>query len=236
LAIYHPPIPPVFTGGAQPYAGRKGLREEFFQPVDNPPFSQGGPYVEILEFASISQPNPWVYAFMGRQQPFERRKLPVAISAVPEDNPPFTQLGRSTQILSEIAYLSYPDPWTYTFMGRYQPYGPRKFSPGIPGAVVDNPPFTSPERNAGFVSILTTISQPNPWTYSFTGGRGPFLARVLPVSVSSVAENNPPFGMRNRVTLAQQIVKSWEPGPPLPWIRHGSFRIRLSRGRGWILG
>ena len=110
MAIYHPPTPAIFVGGAQPYSPRKWVTEG--ATVNEPPYRYGGPYTLILEMAAIAQPDPWVYAFMGRGQPFEPSKLPIVVVDVPVNDPPFTGYGRTLLEQYEATSLNQPDPWT----------------------------------------------------------------------------------------------------------------------------
>lgn len=216
MAIYHPPTPAVFLGGRQPYEPRPRLREEEGQPINNPPFMYGGPYAEVYETASIAQPNPWTYTFMGGWQPFMSGRLSLEITAVPEDDPPFSQLERTQEYTALIASMAQPDPWVYAFFNGMGPFVPLKLSPGIPGQSVERPPSVTQNRRQVQMAITYTIAQPDPWTFSFTGGRGPFMQRLLNPTVTNVVVNNPPFDMRNRAQLVSILALWNQPFPPIP--------------------
>lgn len=238
MAIYHPPIPPVFTGlgSLQPYGGRRGFRDEEPQQVNNPPFTYGGPNTVQYEVQGLAQPNPWTYAFFGNLQPFQRRLLPIVVVDVAVNDPPFTHPERTVQGATPAILAAQPNPWTYSFLGFYGPFMGIKMSPDIPGFSIDRPPFQHRGRTDWYEAELIALWQPDPWVYAFMGRRQPYEGGRLNPTVMDVVVNNPPFGMRNRVTLFSELPKAWEPQPPLPWNMHGSFRIQQARGRGYILG
>lgn len=85
------------------------------------------------------------------------------------------------------------------FMGGRQPYEPRKMSPGIPGQSVDNPPG------------LLVMSIVVPYY-----GAEPQRTRYLPVSVTAVQVDTPPFTQRHPFP---NILVAWQPLPPMPQMR-----------------
>jgi len=214
VAIFFPP-PPPFMGGAQPHAPRELPPSITAVPVNNPPFTQGGPIAVIAEVVAIGQPNPWQYVFAGPvagRQPYGPRQLNPSITAVPVNNPPFTY-GGPIALLAEEAAIAQPDPWTYNFAGATQPFTPKKNSPGIPGQSADPPPFT----HRGLVPATAeeiALTQPDPWTYNFAGGWQPFQPRRLPASITAVPVNDPPFGSRGSAQLASIIAQA----QPDPWV------------------
>lgn len=110
--------------------------------------------------------------FMGGRQPHAPARLSPSIAASPVDQPPAIHPGRSVRQIV-ITTLWQPDPWTYTFMGRRQPFEWRLQSPGVPGFSVNEPPYTF----GGPVAIKATIvamAQPPAWPYSFIGAAQPY--------------------------------------------------------------
>jgi len=293
VAIYHPPVPPVFVGGAQPYAPRLLVVTAKAVAVNDPPFTYGGPRWAQLEISNIAQPDPWVYAFFGGWQPFQPRRLPADITASTTNDPPFTYAG-PTVLKMELAWASQPDPWVYSYLGPMsgtQPYAPRKLNPSITAVAVNDPPFTyggpvvaSQEvaylaqpnpwvyvytelgsgrqpygqrlMNADLVAVpainppftyggptvlqqeAVNLTQPNPWTYTFAGGWQPFQPRRLPVVVTSVAVNNPPFAQRRAINTLGAILTVWALAPPPePIWRYRYYKVALTLGytKGYII-
>src|SRR5690349_1636793 len=109
--------------------------------------------------------------FMGGGQPHGPRKLPIAVTAVPANNPPFT-VGGPFAIKAATVAIAQPNQWTYSFLGATQPFGSRELQPGLPGQSVNAPLFIHPARRPS-QAMLVTIWQPNPWTYSFMGAAQP---------------------------------------------------------------
>lgn len=180
MAIFFPPVPPVQTGGAQPYGQKKLAPDIMAVPVNEPPYTIGGPFALKAEIATIAQPNPWVYTFLGRGQPFEPRKLNPSITAVRVDTPPSTY-GGPIASTAEIISLNQPTIWPYTFVGAAQPYDYRRANPSLTDVRVDNPPFGM--RGAGIYAELISVAQPDPWTYKFMGWQGPYMPHPVPVSI-----------------------------------------------------
>lgn len=211
MAIFFPPVPPVQTGGAQPYGQKKLAPSQLGIQVDTPPFTYGGPFALKAEIVSINQPNPWIYAFLGRSQPFEPRKLNPSITAVPVNDPPF-KYGGPFASNAEIVSITQPNPWVYTYFGALQPFEPKKLSPAIPGQSINQPPFIHRGRVPTTAEVIA-INQPDPWVYAFPGGWQPFAPRRLPPALIDVPVNNPPFGQRSSQLMAELISLN----QPDPW-------------------
>src|SRR5229473_4712168 len=134
--IFHPPTPPLFIGGRQPYEPKRLPPSQLDAPASNPPFRYGGPVAVLAAIVSIVQPDPWTYAFAGSggsgRQPYGQNQLNPSLLAVSVDNPPFTT-GGPIAPKAEIVGLHQPDPWSFGSLGPdnsgRQPYGNRQNSP-----------------------------------------------------------------------------------------------------------
>ncbi len=233
--------PATFMGGRQAYApstlppGFPGFS------ADPPPFSDGGPVALPASIVAMLQPNPWTYSFAGGRQPFDPRKLPPALSAVPANDPPFTR-GGPVAIKSELFMLAQPNPWTYTFMGSAQPFGPKRRSSAIPGQSINNPPFT---LGGPFALKLEAIAINQPgwsytaWPYTFMGRRGPYMPRLFPPGLAAVVVSPFPYSSKGRTAAFQAIRAAWNPPPPdmqmtLYATRPTPQRLRVT-ARGYII-
>jgi hypothetical protein len=162
LAYLAQPDPWVYTfkgtaHGRQPY-GQNQLNPSITAvAVNNPPFTYGGPVLTLQETAYLSQPDPWVYILLGNVfggQPYGPRRLAADQIGNPVNNPPFTYGGPNLS-KQEIAYLAQPDPWTYTFMGAWQPFDPRNLAPALSAVAANNPPFAQRRAINDMSAILT---------------------------------------------------------------------------------
>jgi hypothetical protein len=120
--------------------------------------------------------------FIGGRQPLDPGPLPPAITAVPEDNPPF---GLKTGLWSIIS------AWQEPF--------PRQASRFLPQelVVVNDPPFSGRNHLSGIIDQW----QPDPGPQRQQG-------KHVPVSVSAVPEDNPPFSQRSHLPV---ILGLWQP-------------------------
>lgn len=132
-----------FTGNSQPYMGRQLPANLLDVPVNNPPFTYGGPIVGLMVPVEIAQP-PWPYTFIGGGQPYQPTLLSPAYTNVVVNNPPFTY-GGPIAPNAVVVSDAQPNPWTYTFMGGPQPFAPALL-PGSTFNIVDNPPFNRRRR------------------------------------------------------------------------------------------
>lgn len=210
MGIFFPPIPPVFTGGAQPYEQRHGA-PPIFIPPDNPPFKQGGPIVAQAELVAIAQPNPWQYVFFGGWQPFTPKKLYPDLLNRPGEDPPF-RYGGPYSTLAELLSINQPNPWQFKFLGARQPFEPGKVNPAISAVPVNNPPFNlgGPVAN---ISAVVTITQPDPWQYKFLGNRQPFQPRQAAPATPGFTNDPPPIVFPGRLPTIAQIIAQQQPNP-----------------------
>lgn len=155
-----------FAGSSQPFAPRRLSPGIPGQSIDLPPFVHPArTKAAIAAAAAASQPPvlvyPESYAFAGIRQPTMGRQLAPGIPGQSVDNPPIvTPSLRIPQ--RTIVAIAQPDPWTYTFAGSWQPYGPKRISTGIPGQSIDNPPFVARRKIAELGAIITTWEPPPP--------------------------------------------------------------------------
>lgn len=153
-----------FAGARQVFTPRKLAPALTDVAVNDPPFAlrSGSPRTPQGNIVvSMAQPNPWVYAFQGRQQPFEPRKATPNLIAVPSDDPPFSHFGRAGYT-AEIIALAQPNPWSGTFTGGRHAYGQRKLPPRELGVALDTPPFQHWSRTAAHASIIRSWETPPP--------------------------------------------------------------------------
>lgn len=225
MAIYHHPPPPVFIGGAQPYAPRKLAPQITAVQVDDPPFQHRERTAVQISIAAFAQwppriTDPWLYTFMGRGQPLDLTKvLPSLISV---DNPPFVQRGRTLAQIAIASWAPFPpnvyDPWAYTFTGGRQPVTPRWLTPSITDVPVNNPPFSHPSRSIAQIAIAAwswyVPNVPDPWSYTFFRGRQPLTPIYFIFDGGGVAPvNDPPF--RHPARTATYIsLAAWASYPP----------------------
>lgn len=219
MAIFFPPVPPVFTGGAQPYGEPPLTPATEAVPANNPPFANQGRSPAIIALVTaVWQPDPWVYSFEGGRQPFQSHQLPPSIAGVPVNNPPFTYPERDpAHIVANAIYQWQPASWQFDFTGGRQPYDQRKLNSAITAITVNNPPFTYPGRDPSHIVANEIYQwQPSSWPYAFTGQRQPYDQRKLNPAITAVPGNNPPFRTpeQSPVTLS---IKSTE-WTPDPWI------------------
>lgn len=116
------------------------------------------------------------------------RKLPVDVTAVPENDPPFTSRTNLPAIL--IAWEPGPP----------RPFFGNKATPSLISVQPDNPPFTSR-------TVLPILQS---W---IPGPPYPWLGYKINPSLSAVPEDNPPFTSRTNLPT---ILNWWIPPPPKP--------------------
>jgi len=209
MAIFFPPTPAVVTGGAQPYGQRPIAPFLPANVINNPPFGSPATIVEF-QIVAQSQPNPWVYTYFGSSQPFQPKTLNPQITNVPANNPPFAVGGPYVEIF-EIASVNQPDPWTYKFMGGFQPFQPHFATSLIP------PAHFPPTKDGGINTAqyeVASVNQPNPWVYTYFGNFQPFQPKTLNPQITAVQVDNPPFnygGPFSNMSLEVAI------GQPNPW-------------------
>jgi hypothetical protein len=106
------------------------------------------------------------------------------------------------------------------FMGGAQPHAPRVLPPPISAVEVDNPPSTF----GGPVVLaleLAAITQPDPWSYNFLGGRQPFEPKKLSPGIPGQDVDNPPFSNRAATPQQNTVVSITQPDPWV-YLFHGS--------------
>lgn len=64
-----------FAGGLQPFAPRRLPPALTAVPVNDPPFTLGGPIAIGAEIVATAQPSPWTYTFNGGWQPYQPGRL-----------------------------------------------------------------------------------------------------------------------------------------------------------------
>jgi hypothetical protein len=152
--------------------------------------------------------------FMGGAQPHVPRELPPSITAVEVDNPPST-LGGPISLPASVIAANWPEwsavAWPYAFIRSAQPYGQRQLSPGIPGQDVDKPPISQLGGPYALKAEAVAIAQPDPWTYSFFGGRAPFEPKKLSPGIPGQDVDNPPFTYGGPLALKLQGVMVNQP-------------------------
>lgn len=167
--------------------------------VNNPPFSYPGRGVPQQAIAAtISQPDPWQYTFVGLGftglQPYGRGLLPPSILNAPSDQPPFVNEGRNAWVVNVIQAWQPPDPQPFVSYTGWQPLAPNKVSPGIPGRSVDNPPIGTP-NDLQLPSIIGAWNPPDPQ---------PFMGGLQPLEPNKLTPNsvdNPPLLVRQQFPI-----------------------------------
>lgn len=190
------------------------------QPVNNPPFSHAGrnPLPGIVQ---AWQPDPWVFNLLGQdtgQQPYGAKQLPPSITAVPVNEPPYQNPGRTPNANIPVA-LWQPDPWVYTYTGPaggFQPYAARLLNPSVTNNPPDNPPFSNQGRIPQ-TNVPLWYWQPEAWPYVFTSGNAvnnqPYSQQKLTPVLFAVVVNNPPFTHPARIQAQAAITTQWQPDP-----------------------
>jgi hypothetical protein len=154
--------------------------------------------------------------FLGAAQPHAARVLPPALIAVAVDNPP-TSLGGPVALKMQMAIAAQPDPWTFTYPGRGQPFGPTKNVAGIPGQSVAPPPTSLGGPHAMKALIAAAHHRDwsvNAWPYAFVGRTQPYAQRVAAPRLISVGVDPPAFSHQGRAVVTAEIIASWTPPPP----------------------
>lgn len=198
-------------GGGQPHAPRKLPPSLVAVQVDQPPFSDGGPIPIPASVYSINQPNPWVYNFFGSSQPYAPATQSPGIPKQIVNPPPSTFGGPFAQNVA-IVSAAQPNPWTYTFFGRQQPFAPAVLPVSITSVQVDQPPPSHRNRSA-VISELVTIWQPDPWAYAFMGRMQPFELRSLSPGIPGQSADPPPFSDGGPIALPASVVAITQPDP-----------------------
>lgn len=183
-------------------------------PPSDPPFVNRGRGATTALIVALWQP-PDPQPHIGGRQPLAPRRLPPAITAVPEDQPPFGQRGGS-QGRQLGTWLSQPDPWTYNFAGGRQPFAPLRVPPGSPGISADPPPFAVRALNPAQRAIVAA-AQPDPWTFTFAGAQQPFAPRRLSPGIPGQSIELPPFVPRSRTQgMISQLAAMAQPPVQTP--------------------
>jgi hypothetical protein len=216
------------TGGKQPYAPRS-LNPAFEDvPVNDPPFGHENRTAYMTRIIASMQPDPWVYLFHGRQQPFQKRNAPPDTIDIPADQPPFWGPGRSAVDRSIVMMLQ-PNPWTYNFMGGQQVFTPRKATPSDIAVPENNPPFGLTGKDPTTARIIA-LTQPDPWKYNY-GGRQPYSPRRLHPNVMDIRDDDPPFVNPMRRPGYHPIIRSWQPPDPIYALKRNYDRLHAIQYR-----
>ncbi|HEX2653573.1 MAG TPA: hypothetical protein VHN11_07980 [Xanthobacteraceae bacterium] len=196
----------VFEGSTQPYTAAKLHVSITGAPVNPPPPAFKGPAALVLELATISQPDPWVYEFAGGWQPYTPSKL--AVTTLPS-NPIFGLRG--LQVMAGAIAANQPDPWAYEFTGTAQFYGAIR-APGIPGQSLDRPPAgLQRERLSAIEASLA--SQPDPWAYVIPGSFGAYAALKLNPIIIANQQDAPPPAFKGYYALVSEFAAVNQPDP-----------------------
>jgi len=198
--------PYAFAGAGQPYAPRRLTPTITNVVVNEPPYRHPSRVAGYPSNVAQWDPPVWPYTVTGGKMPYGQNRLVSSIHSVAVDNPPFTQRGRMAATMA-TTWQWLPPEWPVVFSGAGQPYAPRRLTPAITAVPEDNPPFQTQSKFSAQAAMNYTIWQPDPWTYSFMGGNGPFVSRKLSAGVPGQAISNPPF--RNVGRLPQTMVTAW---------------------------
>lgn len=219
MSIFYPPIPPVFTGGSQPY-GQSQINPYNTLERDNPPGTYAGPTTLQQSLIQFAQPNPWVYAFSGAiagNQPYGNRQLNPALLASVLSPVPNTYAG-PTVIQQEIVQFAQPNPWVYVFTGAIagdQPYGNRQLNPGVIAGVLSPVPHVYAGPTV-IQQAIVQLAQPNPWVYAYSDfSRQPY--GLLEVQTPGFTPLPPP-GTFGGPTQAQQLAVYLNQPPIWPYV------------------
>ncbi len=181
---------------------------------------------------------PWMVGVLVAWAPPDpaivgRRNLPITVTAVPADNPPFAadaamlasilktwedvqpaQLVREfvPQPFVAVSFVPYARAWLSAAVGAWAdplvpPTQARKLAPGIPGQSVDNPP---PDLDNDVVELMVATQAWQPPDVS------PILPRKLAPGIPGQSIDNPPPDLDNDIVEAMSAVLSWQPGDPAP--------------------
>lgn len=222
MAIFYPP-PPPFMGGRQPLESRELPPSFLSAPPDDPPRLNGTRSAAVIAvIAAAWQP--------AAPQPQAARYVPVAVSATPENNPPFGLKQPIWPIIHSWQPTPVP-PWRERWATRYVA------AIAITG-VVSDPPFSyrvrpdlsnswnpdsgvqQPVRNVAATIVADLVNDPpfnhsgrldlilDQWQPDPSPQKQPW--RHVPVSV-----DDPPFGLPG--TNLRTILDAWTPPAPLPW-------------------
>jgi hypothetical protein len=175
----------LFLGHQQPYTSAKIAGSNFPAgptPLDRRVFQTNS------ELAALAQPDPWTFAFFGGGQPYAPLRQSPGIPGLDRDPPP---LDRRTlqNLYAQPSYQS--DPWSAMFGGGLAPYQPKILNAQSVFVEVDNPPFEQSGPVAE-IALVTSLAQPDPWSYALVGGAQPYTPRTLPPSITAVEVDAPP--------------------------------------------
>jgi hypothetical protein len=213
--FFNTPVGPIAGAtAAQPYSNHK--LPPSLETVPNPPFvRKGGTPQLVAEYASIAQPNPWVYAFesrVGRPGPYQGQTLPPALLTVP--NPPFSNRSRTQQIIALNASAAQPSPWPYVYLDNTtgaQPYGPPTPVPPPSPVVLTQTPYA----NQWMASVIQSW-QPT-WAYVYldpTEGAQPYGPPTPQPQQNVIPSTLVPYN----IAWMSGVIRAWFPEPPAPII------------------
>ncbi len=203
-----------YFGAAQPFA-KKTLSPGIPGQDRDAPLSAyaGGTVPMTATLVAQAQPDPWTFSFFGALQPFGLRTLSPAIPGQDVDHPPFSHPNRGASTAALISQAQ-PDRWTYSYFGNAQPFGAKTLSPGIPGQDRDPPLASTPGRSTPVATAVVGQQQPDPWTYLYLGGAGPFMPRLVDAAIPGTSIRPPPFSHPGRGQVVSAIRSAWDPPPP----------------------
>lgn len=201
-----------YTGaasGAQPYGQRQLNPSITAVPANEPPYQAPGRSAQQAAIAAtLTQPDPWVYGFAGRQ-PYEPRKLSPGIPGQSVDPPPPVSVGDTAAQNAIITSIAQPNPWVWIFNGAVagrQPYGPRQLNATVTAVQVDTPPFD--RRSAQQRATVAALTQPDPWVYNYGRGYQPYgLGLLVPFRPDSIAPDS------RRAQINAAIIAAAQPNP-----------------------
>lgn len=173
--------------------------------VDNPPIG-GYPNTSSETYVAIQSWRP------APPQPWFGYELNPVFTAVQVDNPPF---GLFPNISAEN-YATIQRSWQ---PGPPLPWFGYQVNPALSGVTTSDPPFTLAARSPTYQALARLWDPPPP--SPFVGGWEPLAPRTLPVSITAVQVDNPPFGLANLFEddLIVQVARAWivPPQPTQGW-------------------
>ena len=213
LSLIAQPDPWVyaFMGNRQPWAPRQLSADQLAVIVSTQVYTAPGRLSALLQIVTAWQPDPWLYAGMGSQVAYKARQISPGVPGQSIDRPPLT-LGGPYALKAEAIQIAQPDPWTYSFMGALQPFGPRNLSAGVPGQWISAPPTTRPGQLAQ-VDQIANAWQPDPWVYAGLGARQAYMGRQISPGVPGQSYNEPPYQLGGPIALRAEVVSIAQPDP-----------------------
>lgn len=110
--------------------------------------------------------------------------------------------------------IFFPPPPPIVAANAAQPYAQSRLPPSIEAVPVNEPPYSTAGGPYASKLEIAYLAQPDPWTYTFTGGCQPFEPRKLSPGIPGQSVDKPPPSHDGRtVEFIATIVQMLQPDP-----------------------